>query len=331
MRAVVIDRYGSPDALELREVARPEPGAGEVLVRVLAASVNDWDWAMMRGTPLAGRLVYGLRKPKVRILGCDIAGRVEAVGEGVQRLAAGDRVYGDLSPAGFGAFAQYACAPADDLALMPGGMTFQQAAAIPQAGMLAVQGLIDAGAIQAGLEVLLNGAGGGVGTLALQIAKLHEAEVTVVDRGSKLDALLALGAGHAIDYLAEDFTTAGRAYDLILDVKTNRSPLAYARALNHGGTYVTVGGDMGRLLQVAVWGPVFSRLAHKHLRVVGLKANKDLDYMNKLFDAGHLVPVLDRHYRLDQVPEALRYFGTGEHTGKVIIRMDDHHTGPTDP
>lgn len=331
MKAVVVNGYGSPDVLELRDVARPEPGAGEVLVRVLAASVNDWDWAMLRGTPLAGRLVYGLLKPRVRVLGCDIAGRVEATGEGVQRLKPGDEVYGDLSAAGFGAFAEYACASEGALARMPSGMSFEQAAVIPQARVLAVQGLIDAGGIRAGQKVLLNGAGGGVGTLALQIAKLHGAEVTVVDKGPKLDALLGMGADHAIDYLAEDFTRAGQGYDLILDVKTSRSPLAYARVLNQGGTYATVGGDMGRLLLVAVWGPVLSGFAHKHLRVVGLKANKDLDYISELFAAGRLVPVLDRHYRLDQLPEALRYFGTGGHTGKVIIRMEERRTGLSDP
>lgn len=331
MRAVVIDRYGAPDVLELREVARPEPGVGEVLVRVLAASVNDWDWGMLHGTPWSNRLLFGLRKPKVRVLGCDIAGRVEAVGEGGHGLEPGDEVYGDLSTAGFGAFAEYACAPVGALTRIPSGMTFEQAAAIPQAGMLAVQGLIDVGGIRPGQKVLLNGAGGGVGTLALQIAKLHEAEVTVVDRGEKLDALLAMGAAHAIDYRTDDFTRRGDGYDLILDVKTNRPPLAYARALNRTGTYVTVGGDLPRLLQVLAWGPVLSRLAHKHLRVVGLKANKDLGYMNELFDAGQLVPVLDRHFRLGQVAEALRYFGTSEHTGKIIISMSDRWPEPPIP
>ena len=186
MKAVVVDRYGTPDVLQLRDVPKPAPNADQVLVRVLAASVNDWDWGMLRGSP-ENRLLSGLLKPKVHILGCDIAGRVEAVGGDVTAFQPGDEVYGDLSGSGFGAFAEYACAPEAGLARKPAGMTFEQAAAIPQAGMLAVQGLIDVGRIRSGQKVLLNGAGGGVGTLALQMAKLHGAEVTVVDKPGKLE------------------------------------------------------------------------------------------------------------------------------------------------
>ena len=182
MKAVVMERYGTPDVLELRDVAKPTPKAGEVLVRVHAASVNDWDWAMLRGTSFLIRILNGLFTPKVRIIGCDIAGRVEAVGEDVKAFQPGDEVYGDLSMSGFGAFAEYACAPEAALAHKPPRMTFEQAAAIPQAGMLAVQGLIDVGRIRSGQKLLLNGAGGGVGTFALQMAKLYDAEVTVVDK-----------------------------------------------------------------------------------------------------------------------------------------------------
>ena len=200
-------------------------------------------------------------------------------------------------------------------------MTFEQAAAIPQAGMLAVQGLIDVGRIQSGQKLLLNGAGGGVGTFALQMAILYDAEVTVVDKPGKLDMLCAMGADHGIDYLKEDFTRGGKSYDLILDVKTNRSPFAYARALNHTGTYVTVGGNTSRLFQALVLGPLMSRLYHKHVRVVTLKPNKDLAYMNELFEAGKLVPVIDGPFNLADVPEALRLFGTGDHRGKIIVTM----------
>ena len=321
MKAVVMERYGTPDVLELRDVATPAPKAGQVLVRVHAASINDWDWGLLRGSPFVIRLLNGLFSPKVRIIGCDIAGRVEAVGEGVTAFRPGDDVYGDLCMCGFGAFAEYACAPEAGLARKPRNMTFEQAAAIPQAGMLAVQGLIDAGRIRSGQRVLLNGAGGGVGTLALQIAKLHEVEVTAVDKVHKLDRLRAMGADHVIDYRQEDFTRSGKSYDLILDVKTSRSPLAYARALGPKGIYATVGGSIPRLLQFVLLAPLLSRWSDKHLRIVSLKPNKDLAYMNELFEAGKLVPVIDSSYTLANVPDALRRFGTGDHQGKIVVTV----------
>lgn len=321
MKAVVMESYGTPDVLELRDVAKPTPKAGEVLVRVHAASVNDWDWGLLQGAPFVIRMFNGLFTPKVQIIGGDIAGRVEAVGGDVKMFQPGDEVYGDLCMSGFGAFAEYACAPEASLAHKPARMTFEQAAAIPQAGMLAVQGLIDVGRIQSGQKLLLNGAGGGVGTFALQMAKLYDVEVTVVDKPGKLDMLRAMGADHVIDYLKEDFTKGGKAYDLILDVKTNRSPFAYALALNPNGTYVTVGGSTPRLLQALVLGPLMSRLYNKHVRIVTLKPNKDLAYMNELFEAGKLAPVIDGPYKLADVPEAFRLFGTGDHKGKIIVTM----------
>ena len=321
MRAAVIDRYGTPEVMELREVATPTPRAGEVLVRVHAASVNDWDWGLLRGTSFAIRMLHGLFTPKVRIIGGDIAGRVEEVGKDVKAFRPGDEVYGDLCMCGFGAFAEYARAPEACLAHKPPGMTFEQAAAIPQAGMLAVQGLIDVGRIRSGQTLLLNGAGGGVGTIALQIARLHDVEVTAVDKAGKLDMLRTMGAHHVIDYLEEDFTRRGNRYDLILDVKTNRSPLAYARALRPHGTYATVGGSIPRLLQAVVLGPLVSRVSDKHLRLVTLKPNKDLAYMNELFEAGKLVPVMEGPYTLADVPEAFRLFGSGNQRGKIIITI----------
>jgi NADPH:quinone reductase-like Zn-dependent oxidoreductase len=320
MKAFVRDRYGPPDVLELRDVPTPAPKANQVLVRVLAASINDWDWGMLRGSP-ENRLLGGLLSPRVHVLGCDVAGRVEAVGADVTAFQPGDEVYGDLSGTGFGAFAEYVCAQEAAVAHKPVGMTFEQAAAIPQAGMLAVQGLIDVGRIGSGQKVLLNGAGGGVGTFALQIARLYGAEVTVVDKPGKLEMLRAMGADHVIDHLKEDFTSRGPRYDLILDVKTNRSPVAYGRALHVDGTYVTVGGSIPRLLQTLVLGPLLARLQHKHMRVVGLKANKDLAYMNDLFEAGKLRPVLEGPYRLADLPEAFRLFATGDHKGKIIVTM----------
>ena len=322
MRAVVIERYGTAEALGLKEVPAPRPKTGEVLVRVHAASLNDWDWAMIQGRPFTARLLHGLLRPRVKIPGCDIAGRVEAVGTGVETLRPGDEVYGDLCQAGFGAFAEYACAPAAALGRKPSGMTFEQAAAIPQAGMLAVQGLVDVGGIRAGQKVLLNGAGGGVGTIALQLAKLHEVEVTAVDKEVKLEMLRTMGADHVVDYMEEDFTQSGRRYDLILDVKTDRSLLSYARALNAGGTYATVGGDTARLLRVAALGSAMFRGSQKRLRVVGLKPNKDLAYVNELFESGRLAPVIDRRYKLEEACEAFRFFSTGDYLGKIVVTME---------
>jgi NADPH:quinone reductase-like Zn-dependent oxidoreductase len=321
MKAVVMERYGTPDVLELKDVATPAPKADEVLVCVHAASVNDWDLGLLTGTPFVNRTLSGFFTPRVQIIGSDIDGRVEAVGENVKAFAPGDEVYGDLCMSGFGAFAEYVCAPEASLVHKPGRMTFEQAAAIPQAGLLAVQGLIDVGRIQSGQKLLLNGAGGGVGTFALQIAKLYEAEVTAVDKPSKLDMLRDMGADHVIDYLEEDFIKDGKCYDLILDVKTNRSPFAYARALNPNGAYVTVGGNTSRLLQALVVGPLMSRLFSKHVRVVTLKPNKDLAYINELFEAGKLIPVITGRYKLADVPEALRLFGIGDHMGKIVVNM----------
>ena len=332
MKAVVLSRYGGPDALELCDVPPPIPKAGQVLVRVHAASINDWDWEILRGHSLLVRMLHGLFTPKVRVIGCDIAGRVAKLGEGVKTLRVGDEVYGDLCMQGFGAFAEYACAAEASLARKPANMTFEQAAAIPQAGMLAVQALIDVGQIRPRQKVLLNGAGGGVGTLALQIAKKrYDAEVTVVDRADKLDMLGALGADHVIDYRQVDFARNGRTYDLVVDVKTNRSPFAYARALSPKGAYVTVGGSVPRLLQTAMLGPVISRLSGKQVRVVGLKPNKDLAYINQLFEAGELAPVIDRQYTIADVAEAFRRFGAADHKGKIVVAMARAHDDDENP
>lgn len=296
MKAAVMKRYGAPDVLETRDVPTPTPKANEVLVRVHAASINDWDYGLLLGTSLLGRMMSGLFRPKLQILGCDIAGSVEAVGEGVEAFQSGDEVYGDLCTSGFGAFAEYACVPTASIARKPAGMTFEQAAAIPQAGLLAWQGLIDVGRIRSGQKLLLNGAGGGVGTFALQIARLYDVEITVVDKPGKLDMLRALGADHVIDFLEEDFTDGDKRYDLVLDVKTNRSPFVYLRALNPGGTYVTVGGSIPRLLQTLALGPIISRIYGKHVRLVQLKPNKDLGHMNEMFGSGKLLPVLEGPY-----------------------------------
>jgi NADPH:quinone reductase-like Zn-dependent oxidoreductase len=321
MKAIVYHRYGSPDVLKLEEVQKPIPRDDEVLVKVHAASVNDWDWGLLRGKPFVNRLLFGLLKPRIKILGVDIAGRVEAVGRNIKRFQPGDEVFGDISGCGWGGFAEYVCAPENALALKPASMTFEEAAAIPQAAMLAIQGLRDKGQIQPGQKLLINGAGGGVGTFAVQIAKVDGVEVTGVDSSGKLEMLRSLGCDHVIDYTQDDFTKNGQCYDLILDVKTNRSIFDYTRALSPGGVYVTVGGSMTRLFQTLLLGPWISMINKKKMRIVGLKQNRDLAYMIELFEAGKVKPVIDGPYKLSEVPEAIRYFGEGNHKGKVIITL----------
>jgi NADPH:quinone reductase-like Zn-dependent oxidoreductase len=320
MKAIVFSKYGTPDVLELKEIDKPIPKDDEVLIKVIAASLNDWDLGLLQGD-LINRLIIGLIKPKIKIPGSDIAGRIEAVGKKVKKFKQGDEVYGDLSNC-WGGFAEYVCARENVLVSKPAGMSFEEAAAIPQAAMLAVQGLRDSGHIQQGQKLLINGAGGGVGTFGVQIAKLFEAEVTGVDNAGKLDMMRSMGFDYVIDYMKEDFTKNGKRYDLILDVKTNRSVFDYTRALNTGGMYVTVGGSLLRILQALVLRPWISIINKKKIRIVALKPNKDLEYMNELFEAGKLKPVIDGPYKLHEVPEAFKLFGKGIHKGKIVITVD---------
>lgn len=320
MKAWVSERYGSPEMLELRDVAVPAPKDDEVLVKVCTVSINDWDVGILHGEPFVNRLLYGLRRPRVNILGSDVAGVIEAVGKNVRRFNPGDAVYGDLSER-WGAFAEYVCAPEASLALKPAAMTFEEAAAIPQAAMLAVQGLRDTGRLASGQRLLINGAGGGVGTFGLQIAKTMGVEVTGVDAPEKLEPMRALGFDAVVDYTREDFVASGRQYDLILDVKTNRPPLQYLRALAPGGTYTTVGGSMTRLLQTLLLSPLAPAFGQKHLRIVALKPNKDLAYIEELYAAGSLKPIIDSVFSLRELPAALRRFEQGKHFGKIVIQV----------
>jgi NADPH:quinone reductase-like Zn-dependent oxidoreductase len=320
MKAIVYTKYGTPDVLKLKDVDKPIPKENEVLIQVYAVSINDWDWGLLQGD-LINRLLNGLLKPKIKILGSDIAGRIVAIGKNVKKFQPGDEVYGDLSGS-WGGFAEYVCARENALALKPSSMTFDEAAAIPQAAMLAIQGLRDKGQIQQGQKLLINGAGGGVGTFAIQIAKLYGVEVTAVDSPGKLDMLRSMGAEHVIDYTQEDFTKNGQRYDLILDVKTNRSIFNCARALSPNGIYVTVGGSMAQLFQALFQMPWISIFSNKKIRILALKPNKDLAYMNELFEAGKLKPVIDGPYKLDEVPKAFKLFGEAVHKGKVVINVE---------
>jgi NADPH:quinone reductase-like Zn-dependent oxidoreductase len=312
MQAVVYDEYGTPDVLELREVDVPVIKDNEVLVRVHASSINSWDWDLLRGTPWYAR-IGGIRTPQHPILGADIAGRVEAVGKDVTRFQEGDEVFGDLSASGWGGFAEYTAAREKAVAHKPPSMTFEQAAAIPQAAILALQGLRDKKQIQPGQKVLINGAGGGTGTFGVQIAKSYGAHVTGVDSGAKLEMLTSMGVDRVIDYATEDFAKNGERYDLILDVVANRSTGTYRRSLAADGVCVVVGGTTATLLRALI-------LGGRKVTILAHKPNAtDLDVLADMFDAGTVIPVIDRSYALEDAAEALRYFGEGGVQGKVVI------------
>ncbi len=320
MKAIVYHEYGSPDVLRLENIPIPILDDNKILVRVHAVSLNSWDWDTLTGKPYEYRVFSGFSKPKhEKIHGCDIAGRVEVVGKNAKGFQVGDEVLGDLSSNGWGAFAEYACAYEKELVLKPGNMTYEEAACLSHGGNLAVQGLIDYGKIRAGQKVLINGGGGSTGTLAIQIAKLFDVEITGVDRAEKLDTMRALGADHVIDYTKEDFTDNGRQYDLIFDVKTTRSISDYKRALRPNGTYVTVGGKTSRVLPVVLFGRL---LRNCRMRMVGYKANKDSHYLLELFEAGKIRPVIDKTFPLEKTADAFRYFGEGRFKGKVVVSVD---------
>jgi len=320
MKAIVYYKYGSPDVLRMEDIPKPILGDDDVLVKIYAVSINSWDWDTLTGKPFEFRLFSGFLKPKsTKIHGCDIAGKVEAIGKNVTYFQIGDEVFGDLSDRGWGAFAEYTCAAENDLIRKPSFMTFEQAACLSHGGNLAVQGLIDIGKIQSGQKVLINGGGGSTGTLAIQIAKLFDVEVTAVDHRDKLETMLTLGADHVIDYNKEDFTQNGQKYDLVFDVKTDRSVFDYQQALSPNGIYVTVGGKTSRILQVLLFGKLLKKY---NMNLVAYQTNKDLNYIVELFETDKLKPVIDKCYPLEKTAEAFRYFGEGRFKGKIVVTME---------
>ncbi|WP_126246161.1 NAD(P)-dependent alcohol dehydrogenase [Chitinophaga rhizosphaerae] len=323
MKAICYHRYGSPDQLQMQEVPVPVPKDDEVLVKVHASSINSWDWDLLLGKPFLVRLIGGLRKPRRPVLGADVAGTVEAVGNNVSDFRPGDEVFGDIAESGFGGFAEYVVTKEKLLARKSPAMSFAQAAALPQAGLLALQGLRHFGPVKPGQRILLNGAGGGVGTLALQYAKSIGTEVTCVDLASKFDMLRGLGADHCIDYTAADYTRTGEQYDKVLDVIAHRSVADYKRALRPGGTFSMIGGSMGWLLfQMMVLSTLISAGSGRKLGIMGYRPNReDLDQLSHLFEAGQLQAVIDREYPLAETADAFRYFGTGKVMGKIIIAV----------
>jgi NADPH:quinone reductase-like Zn-dependent oxidoreductase len=319
VKALVHDEYGSTDVLRVDDVPTPKPAPDEVLVRVRAASINEWDHGLMTGTPLVNRL-GAMRGPRQRVLGSDVAGIVEAVGSSVTDLSPGDEVFGDLSGCGFGSLAEYAVAPTSALSPKPRHLTWQQAAGTPQAGVLAVAGLRRKWPLRPGMHVLVNGAGGGVGTFAVQIARAFGVEVTAVDGPGKLEALRRLGATHVMDHTREDFTRTG-GYDLIVDVVARHSVREYTRALRPGGAAGLIGGSMRRLLGAAAFGQILA--GGRSVALVMLKANdpEQLGLLAQLMEAGAVVPVLDREFALVEAVQAMRYYESGQHVGKIIVTM----------
>ena len=320
MKAIVYTKYGPPEVLQLKEVAKPIPKDDEVLIKVQAVSVNRSDWEGLRGKPLYAR-IGGLLKPRRQILGSDVAGRVEMAGRNVRRFQPGDEVFGDILPR-LGGFAEYVRARESALALKPASMTFEEAAAIPQAAVIALQGIRDKGRVQPGQKVLVNGAGGGAGTFAVQLAKLYGAEVTGVDNTGKLNFMRSLGADHVIDYTREDFTRDGKQYDLIFDVVAHRSIFAYKRALRSNGRYFLAGGSVATILQILLLGAWIRATTGKEIRILAVQPNtEDVDYMKELIEAGKVTLVIDKTYPLSEVPEAIGYVGEGDARGKVVITV----------
>ena len=319
MKAVVCTSFGRPDGLRLKEVAKPIPKENEILVKVYATSLNASDWEFLSGKPLYARL-FRLFNRTMRILGSDIAGRVEQVGKDVTLFQPGDRVFGDIFER-MGGLAEYVCGYERNLALIPDGMSYEEAAAVPQAAVIALQGIYSDGQVTAGERVLVNGAGGGVGTFAVQLAKLFGAKVTGVDSGRKLELLRSLGADFVIDYQKEDFTKNGRQYDLILDLSAHHSIADYKRALSENGRCLVVGGSTLAIVK-ALLADMFNLMGgNKRMALLAWESNKDLAYLKELFEEGKLAPVIDKRFGFDAVPEAFDYLGRKQARGKIVINI----------
>jgi NADPH:quinone reductase-like Zn-dependent oxidoreductase len=320
MRAIVRETYGSPDVLHLEDMPVPTARDDDVLVRVRASSANAGDWHLLRGTPWPFRLVAGLRVPRFKIIGTDIAGHVEAVGRNVTRFRPGDEVFGELSRSGFGAYAEFAAAPEKALALKPANLSFEEAATLPTAGSTALQGLRK-GRIERARRVMVNGASGGVGTFAVQIAKSFGAAVTAVCSTRNIHVVRSIGADDVIDYTKDDFAALGRRFDLILAANGDRSIWDYKRALSAEGSYVMTGGSNRQLTDALLFGRLLSLGRHELTSVLATPNQADLVALKELCEAGKVKPVIDRRFRLSEVPDAIRYVEGGHPRGKVVITI----------
>ncbi|NEU30613.1 NAD(P)-dependent alcohol dehydrogenase [bacterium LRH843] len=322
MKAIVCNKYGSPDVLELKEIKKPLPTENQVLVKVHSASLNFGNLVLLKGKPFLARFAFGLMRPKYPIPGGDIAGKVEAVGKDVKLFQVGDEVFGDLSGCGWGGFAEYVTVPEYALALKPANISFEEAAATPMAGVTALQGLRDKGKIKSGQKVLIYGASGGVGTFAVQIAKSFGVEVTGVCSTRNLEILHSIGADNIIDYTKEDFTKNEECYDLVLGVNGSNSISAYKRVLKPNGNFVHVGGSESQFFQTLVLGPFISMTGSKKISNLLQRVNqKDLNYVKELLETGKVKPIIDKRYKLSEVTEAFKYFQEGHAQGKVVITV----------
>jgi NADPH:quinone reductase-like Zn-dependent oxidoreductase len=323
MKAIVYRKYGSPDVLKLENVEKPAPKDNEVLVKVHASSINYADWVALIGKPLIGRMMLGgIQKPKHMILGYDIAGRVEATGKDVKQFQPGDDVFGNISSQGGGGLAEYVAVPEDKLVVKPANVPYEEAAAVPLAGITALQGVRTKGQIRPGQKVLIVGASGGVGMFAMQIAKALGAEVTAVCSAKKLDAVRSVGADHAVDYAKGNFFSSGQLYDLIIGANGDYPLSAYKRALTPNGTYVCTGGSMSQIFGSMLLGSVSTLGSKKKIKnMVATPSKSDLLFMKELLEARKVVPVIDKRYTLSESAEAFRYFGKGHTTGKVVVSI----------
>ncbi len=323
MKAVLFEKYGLPNkVLEIKDLAKPIPKANEVLIKIYATAVNDYDWSIVRGKPYLYRLMFGLFKPKHRIAGMELAGLVEGIGSDVRKLKVGDAVFGDISTYGFGTFSEYISIHEDSVLKKPEALSFEVATAIPHASALALQALRDLGKIKEGQKILINGGGGGVGTIGLQLAKLYKCHVTGVDSAEKFEMMTSLGYDQLIDYKMYDFTKLGEQYDLILDCKTNKSPFSYLKALKPNGNYVTIGGNLIDLINLLFWSKLFSLFSTKKLQILSLKPNEGLDYISELVIQKKITCQIDGPYPLEETPRLIQYFGEGHHKGKIVIRVN---------
>ena len=323
MKAIVYTKYGiAEDVLELKEVEKPIPKDDEVLVKIRAASICWADNALITGKPFLVRLSWGFLKPKYLIPGIDVAGQVEAVGRDVKRYQIGDEIFGDIGDFGFGGWAEYVSVPEKVIALKPTNLTYEEAASVPQYALVALQGLRDKGHVKSGQKVLINGASGGVGTFAVQIAKSFGAEVTGVCSTKNLEMVHSIGADHIIDYTKEDFTKGKKRYDLILDVVANRSVSDYTRVLNPKGGYVAIAFSRSALFR----GPLISLIGSKKVTQLSHKPSvEDLAFMKEVIEAGKVMPVIARRFLLSETSDALRYYKDGNPPGKVVITVDSSH------
>jgi len=324
MKAWVVRKYGFPENLSIVEVAKPGIAGNEILVKIKAVSINDWDLSNIEGKPLINRLLAGPFRPKKQIMGCDIAGVVEAVGVSVSKFKVGDKVYGDLSSGNFGGFAEYVAVRENQICHMAEGMSFEVAAAIPQAGMLAYQALHDFSEIREGMNILVNGAGGGVGSYVVQMLKNHKVHLTGVDSEAKREFLKQLGYDAFINYQKEDFTESDIKYDIIIDCKTNRPFQRYSKKLKENGEYISIGGDLLKVIRIMLRSKQLEKKFGRKFSCVQLSANRNLPEINQIFESGLINSIIDsKHFTFNEGRKALEYYASGSFWGKVLIKVED--------